>query len=154
MYGPAPLSRGDFGQNMRPSILAAIAALSGTLPLGAQTRPTPQTIPVIDLPAASATTKQTLGAVLGMRETNNGRLLVNDAGRRQLLLFDTTLTMRQVVFDSVDFFATSDSKGRILYQVGNRITMPAIGTVGASPRPRVHTRASITRMRRRSFARS
>ena len=58
--------------------------------------------PIIDLPAAKTKTPTTLGGVLGIRETGGGKVLVNDAGRRRLLLYDTTLTIARVVFDSVD----------------------------------------------------
>lgn len=66
-----------------------------------------QTIPIVDLPAATTRTTQPLGAVLGLRQTADGKVLVNDALRRQMLLFDTTLTNRLVVMDSVDGSSTS-----------------------------------------------
>jgi len=66
-----------------------------------------QNIPVIDLPSASAKSGQTLGAVLGVRQVAGGKLLVNDAGRRQLKLFDSTLTTSTTVLDSVSGGANS-----------------------------------------------
>jgi hypothetical protein len=63
--------------------------------------PSPQTVPIVDLPPARVRTNATLGGVLGVREVSGGKVLVNDAGRRQLLLYDTTLTAARVVFDSV-----------------------------------------------------
>jgi hypothetical protein len=64
------------------------------------TAPTPQSVPVIELPLPRSRTAQTLGAVLGLRETPNG-LLVNDAGRRELRLFDESLSNSTVILDSM-----------------------------------------------------
>jgi hypothetical protein len=66
-------------------------------------------IPTVDLPEASVRTAQSLGAVLGLRQTADGKVLVNDALRRQMLLFDTTLSNRIVVMDSTP--GTSSSYG-------------------------------------------
>jgi hypothetical protein len=68
-----------------------------------------QTIPIVELPAASAKTANTLGAVLGVRQSAGGKVLVNDALRRQMLLFDTTLAKFTVVMDSLP--GTSSSYG-------------------------------------------
>lgn len=83
------------------TIIAATAVRS----LAAQ-----QNVPVITLPAASVATRETLGSVLGIREVPGGRLLVNDADRRQVRLFDSTLAISAVVIDSVA--GTSSSYGR------------------------------------------
>lgn len=64
-------------------------------------------IPVIDLPAASVRTPQTLGAVLGLRHGTDKGVLVNDALRRQMLLFDSSLTTARVVVDSAPGTSTS-----------------------------------------------
>jgi hypothetical protein len=66
-----------------------------------------QSIPVIDLPAAHAKSTETLGAVLGVRQVTSGRVLVNDGGRRQLKLFDSTLATATIVFDSTAGSANS-----------------------------------------------
>jgi hypothetical protein len=58
-------------------------------------------VPVVDLPEPTVRTAERLGAVLGLRQTADGKVLVNDALRRQMLLFDTTLANRIVVMDSV-----------------------------------------------------
>ncbi len=53
---------------------------------------------------------KTLGAVLGVRQLAGGTLLVNDAGRRQIRLFDSSLATSVVVLDSAS--GTSRSYGR------------------------------------------
>jgi hypothetical protein len=73
-------------------ICATIAAAQSTL---AQQR-----TPIVNLPPASAKTTETLGAILGMREVAGGKVLVNDAGRRQMKLFDVTLATAILVTDS------------------------------------------------------
>ncbi len=69
-----------------------------------------QGIPVITLPDALAKTTQTLGAVLAVRQAPDGKVLVDDAARRQLTLFDSTLTSATVVLDSAS--GASNSYGR------------------------------------------
>jgi hypothetical protein len=64
-------------------------------------------IPVVDLPTPTARTAERLGAVLGVRQGADGKVLVNDALRRQMLLFDTTLSSRTVVMDSMSGTSTS-----------------------------------------------
>src|SRR4051812_16649566 len=59
-----------------------------------------QHIPVIDLPAALAKSMQTLGAVLGVRQVRGTKVLGNEAGRRQLKLFDSPLAAATIVLDS------------------------------------------------------
>jgi hypothetical protein len=59
-----------------------------------------QRIPIVDLPPAPVKTSETLGAVLGVRAVAGGRVLVNDAGRRQVKLYDSTLAAPTVVIDS------------------------------------------------------
>jgi len=54
-----------------------------------------------------ATSVETLGLILGVREMSGGRLLVNDAGRRQIRLFDSTLVRSTIVADSAAGAATS-----------------------------------------------
>jgi hypothetical protein len=75
------------------TVLALLAAASGAA--GAQ-----QKVPVRNLSAASAKTAEPLGAVFGVRQLPGGKLLVNDATRHRVLLFDSTLTKYKVVIDS------------------------------------------------------
>jgi len=79
---------------MRP-VLTAVAVTALALPAAAQ-----RSIPVVDLPPAAAKTTETLGAVLGVRQLPRGALLVNDAGRRQIRLFDSSLATSTIVLDS------------------------------------------------------
>ncbi len=64
-------------------------------------------IPVIDLPAASVRATATFGGILGIKQASDGKVLVNDARRRQLRLFDSTLTTSTIVRDSMPGSATS-----------------------------------------------
>jgi hypothetical protein len=66
-----------------------------------------QAIPVVDLPPASARTTESLGFVLGVRQLAGGRILVNDAGRRQMRVFDSTLATSTIVRDSTPGLADS-----------------------------------------------
>jgi hypothetical protein len=59
-----------------------------------------QAVPIVELQPTTARTPTILGAVLGVREVSGGRVLVNDGGRRQLRLYDTTLTTSRIVADS------------------------------------------------------
>jgi hypothetical protein len=77
-------------------------------PRVAELPPMKQGISIIDLPAATVrTTDAPLRGVLGVRETSNGNILVNDAGRRQLKLYDKTLALQSVVRDSEPGSGTS-----------------------------------------------
>jgi hypothetical protein len=69
-----------------------------------------QTIPVVTLPTASARTTTTLGAVLSVRQLQDGKLLVDDGGRRQIILFDPALATATIVLDSAS--GNSRSYGR------------------------------------------
>jgi len=70
--------------------------LAAAAPLGAQQAPP---VRLIDLPTASS--KPVLGVAAAVRALPGGRLLVNDIQKRQLLMFDPTLTSFTVVADSV-----------------------------------------------------
>jgi hypothetical protein len=80
----------------------ALTALTcGAVALEPRSAPAQQAIPIRNLPPASARTTQTLGSVLGMHEVAGGNVLVDDAARRQVKLFDSTLGTATVVIDSV-----------------------------------------------------
>jgi hypothetical protein len=88
----------------------AITALTcGAVAASAQTTPAQQGVPVITVTPAVAKTTTALGAVLGVRELSDGKLLVNDAGRRQIKIFDPALTSATVGLDSAA--GTSNSYG-------------------------------------------
>lgn len=57
-------------------------------------------IPVRTLSAPVAATTAPLGLVFGVRHLPGGKLLVNDASRRQVVVFDESLTSRSVTIDS------------------------------------------------------
>jgi len=57
-------------------------------------------IPVRELGAMEATSTERVGFVNGIRELSDGHVLVNDAGRHRLLLFDTGLSSVPVVADT------------------------------------------------------
>ncbi|MEP6491182.1 MAG: hypothetical protein ABJF01_00800 [bacterium] len=71
--------------------------------------------------AADASSKQVLGNVAAVRQLPTGRLLVNDVGKRQLMLFDPTLSNASIVADSVAGGANSygPSAGGIISYIGD-----------------------------------
>ncbi|HTE44495.1 MAG TPA: hypothetical protein VK636_04535 [Gemmatimonadaceae bacterium] len=70
---------------------------------------------------AEASTKQTLGNVAAVRQLPTGRLLVNDIAKRQLVLFDPTLSSATIVADSIAGGANTygPSAGSIIGYVGD-----------------------------------
>lgn len=84
-------------------IRTALTALSCGIAVAApQVSAAQQGVPVVSVVPTAARTTTTLGAVLGVRELPGGRLLVNDAGRRQIKIFDSTLATAAVALDSTD----------------------------------------------------
>jgi len=69
--------------------------LAPALTLSAQNRP-----PIRPLGQVTATTSETLTAVSNIRAIPGGRLLVNDAASRRVLLLDSTMKVLAVVADS------------------------------------------------------
>jgi hypothetical protein len=59
-----------------------------------------QAVSIVELSPPAAKTTQALALVLGLKEAPDGRLLVNDAGRRQVRLFEPSLATSTVVIDS------------------------------------------------------
>jgi len=58
-------------------------------------------VPIYGVSAPLARTGTTLGAVIGVRELPDHRVIVNDAGRRQLKIFDGSLAVATVALDSI-----------------------------------------------------
>jgi hypothetical protein len=83
-------------------VKTALTALSCAAGPAAEAPAVQQGIPVIGVSPAAAKTITTLGGVLGVRELADGRLLVNDAARRQIKVFDAKLATATVAQDSVD----------------------------------------------------
>src|SRR5262249_39522772 len=61
------------------------------------------------------------GAILGVRELQDGRLVVNDAGRHQLRIFDPSLANASVVLDSAAGSSNSygSQPGQIIRYTGD-----------------------------------
>jgi hypothetical protein len=78
-------------------------------------------VPIVELPEPTTKSTVAFGAVLGVRVLSNGSILVNDGGRRQLHLFDSTLARGEIVRDSTPGSATSyGSRGhRLLKWLGD-----------------------------------
>jgi hypothetical protein len=89
----------------QPLAGGAFAILAGASAASAQ-----RAIPVIDLPAPSVVSAQTIGSVIGIRQLPHGNVLVDDGDRRQLRLFDADLASSAVVLDSIS--GTAHSYGR------------------------------------------
>jgi hypothetical protein len=83
---------------LKVSILLIVSAAA----LAAQTAPA---VRLINTPDASS--KQTLGNVAAIRQLPTGRLLVNDVAKRQLLMFDPTLSTATIIADSTSGGANS-----------------------------------------------
>jgi hypothetical protein len=77
-------------------------------------------IPVVTLRPAESVSRDTVGNLFGVRELPDGRVLVNDAGRRRLLLFDSSLAQAAVL---------ADSGSGVTFSYGNRVTsiIPYLG---------------------------
>jgi hypothetical protein len=82
--------------------LFTLTALALVPALGAQTRP-----PIRPLGAVHATTTDSLGMVNNVRALPGGRLLINDATSRRVLLVDSTLKTVSIVADSTSSTANA-----------------------------------------------
>jgi hypothetical protein len=80
------------------AVPCAAAAQGEPVPTAPSRAPGP---PVEAITTASALSTEPLGAITGVRELADGRVLVNDGTRRRLLLMDTTLQTVGVVLDSL-----------------------------------------------------
>ncbi len=104
------------------SILTSVpmkSALAMTCSAVANAPAEQQGVPVVSVSPVLAKTSTTLGAVLGVRELPGGRLLVNDAGRRQIKTFDSTFANVSITLDSTpgssnSYFATPSNIARYL----------------------------------------
>ena len=65
-----------------------------------------QQLPVLELSPPSGQSRN-LGAILGVKELSDGRVMINDAWRLQVLIFDSTLGTAQVALDSTMGSASS-----------------------------------------------
>lgn len=89
----------------RFTTLAAVAALApGALWAQGDSVPTPGTgalPPIRRIESATSVSTEQIGAITGVRELPDGRVLLNDGARRRLVLLDTTLAVTAVVLDSL-----------------------------------------------------
>ena len=90
---------------MRQRVLYGFVAAMSAASLGAQdsvpARPVSlDSVPIRRISTASAVSKERIGSINGVRELPDGRILVNDAQSRRLLLLDTALVIQRVVLDS------------------------------------------------------
>lgn len=66
-------------------------------------------VPIATVPSPTVKSTQTFSAILGLTHLPNGEVLVNDAGRRQVVKLSSTLSSPHVVIDSTP--GTSNSYG-------------------------------------------
>ena len=88
------------------SMLAASAAFAQA-PQPTDSAKGPPGPPIRKIATASALSTEPLGNIAGVRELPDGRVLVNDAQRRRLLLMDTAMKVVDVVLDSLTEVANS-----------------------------------------------
>ncbi len=115
-YASAEVVLREHGETM-PALRPGLAVLKNIPPMVFACGSAPQIadvpmigqqgVPVVDLPAPTAKTSVSQGGVLGVRQVANGNLLVNDGGRRQIKVFDSTLALVSVARDSAPGTATS-----------------------------------------------
>lgn len=79
---------------------AAITSPASAQPPGALQSDASKKIPSRMLGAVTATAKDTMGALVVVRALPNGDVLVNDAMRHRVLLYDKNLTTSKIVLDS------------------------------------------------------
>jgi hypothetical protein len=86
----------------------ALSAIFGSaVALGAGAAQAQQKVPVIELTPPSAKSTETVGTILGLRQLPGGKVLVDDGARRQIRLFDSTLTHSTIVIDSTQGVSNS-----------------------------------------------
>src|SRR3954463_5801167 len=101
--------------------IIALAALNS--PASAQSLP-----PVRQLGPVTAVAKELLGAISGIRQLPDGRVLVNDIIARRVLMFDSTLSSINVVADTTS--ATANAYG---VQPGGLIAFRGDSTLFVDP---------------------
>lgn len=84
---------------MRTTTLLLCVA-SSAIAQGNQGSSATSKIPVRQLSAPEAVTRDTLGAISGLREFADGRVLVNDVARKRLIVFEKNLATYSVVADT------------------------------------------------------
>jgi hypothetical protein len=104
----APKPRSCLAVLREAPVKNALAALVCGAVASAQTpAPRQQGLPIVSVSAPIAKTSESFGAILGVRELSDGRVLVNDAGRHQLKILDPSLATATVAFDSASGVSNS-----------------------------------------------
>jgi hypothetical protein len=93
-------------------VRTAINAVTCAASLSQEVKPPQQTIPILTTETV-ARAPESFGAILGIHQSADGKILVNDALRRQMKLFDTTFATSTVVFDSMPGEANSYGRGGV-----------------------------------------
>jgi hypothetical protein len=114
---------------LKTPIRHAITALTCSI-AAPQVASTQQGIPIVSVTPAVAKTTQTLGAVLGVRELPDGKVLVNDAGRRQIKIFEPSLASATITLDSAAGGSNSygPRRGQIFPYLGDSTAFTEIVT--------------------------
>jgi hypothetical protein len=90
-------------------IAAIVLTVSSSRSSGQGTTSPP--IPVREVTAPLAASKERFGLILTARGISDGSVFVNDPRRRQILLLDSTLALKSVAFDSTDGAEQRYSRG-------------------------------------------
>lgn len=101
------------------SLIAAPAAAIAQTP-----SPTTAKVPTRQLGAITATSLDSLGALVALRALSTGEVMVNDVQRSRVLLFDKTLKSMKVVLDSA---ATGGASGGMAAAISSGQLIPFPG---------------------------
>jgi len=85
---------------VRLTVMAIVPSIALAQENAQQQKPTVGP-PIQRIATASALSTETIGAITGVRELPDGRVLMNDGQRRRLVLMDTMLKTVEVVLDSL-----------------------------------------------------
>ena len=101
-YYNRPFWRAPFDPNpvMRLHRLGVIVSIPFAVRVAGAQSDAGRNIPVRTVADAIATATETFGAILGVRQLSDGRVFVNDAARRKLLLFEPALDRFTVIADT------------------------------------------------------
>jgi hypothetical protein len=105
--------------------LRLLPLLLAAAPLAAQS---PAKLPVRPLPAATATSTETVRSLAAVRQLPDGSVLVNDQAGRRVLLLDSTLRLVRVVADS-----TTDTQSAYGVRPGGLIAYRGDSTLFVDP---------------------
>lgn len=95
-------------QSIRRSALGALAlSLIVAGVAGAQAQATATKVTTRQLPAAMATSTDSIGSVAAVRQLPNGNVLVNDQARRRVIMLDKNMTLVGIVADSTSSTANA-----------------------------------------------